>query len=323
MDDDRSLGHECGIFAMEGDADAARLTYLGLHALQHRGHEAAGMVARDGETLRIHKGEGRVHEVFDDAALRSLPGDGAMGHVRYATAGGGGLVNAQPFLVTTRDGSIALAHNGNLTNARALRAEMEARGAVFTSTSDTEVILHLFAASEQKTTINRLVDALRQLEGAFCLLMFVGRRLIAVRDPWGFRPLVLGRRGDTWIVASETCAVDFVRGEVVREIEPGEMLVIEDGAVESLQTFFFLDERSELFLSFSFFRSSSSLSRHGNFKTKETKPLTIAHAESMTWETDTSASGPAAAAAASASSPPEGRSNSTTSGRSISITCVQ
>jgi amidophosphoribosyltransferase len=262
MDADRSLGHECGIFAMEGDADAARLTYLGLHALQHRGHEAAGIVARDGETLRIHKGEGRVHEVFDDAALRSLPGDGAMGHVRYATAGGGGLVNAQPFLVTTRDGSIALAHNGNLTNARALRAEMEARGAVFTSTSDTEVILHLFAASEQKTTINRLVDALRQLEGAFCLLMFVGRRLIAVRDPWGFRPLVLGRRGDTWIVASETCAVDFVRGEVVREIEPGEMLVIEDGAVESLRPFARQDRKACIFEYIYFARPDSVLFGH-------------------------------------------------------------
>ncbi|MEN9787718.1 MAG: hypothetical protein RLZZ299_2982 [Pseudomonadota bacterium] len=232
-----SLRHECGVFGVIDDDDAARTCFLGIQALQHRGQEGAGIVAREGDRLRVHKGPGRVHEVFDDAALRGLPGSAAIGHVRYGTAGGSAPSNVQPFVVLTRDGPVAVAHNGNLTNAAVLRAETEERGAVYTSTSDTEVILHLFAGSDQRTVINRLVDALRRLEGAFCVVMLMGQRLVAVRDPWGFRPLVLGRRGEAWVVASETAAIDAVRGEVVREVEPGELVILEGGGIESIRPF--------------------------------------------------------------------------------------
>lgn len=232
-----SLAHECGVFAIVGDVDASRICYLGLHALQHRGQEAAGIVVRHDGALTGHKGEGLVHEVFDETHLRALQGDTAVGHVRYATYGGGGPANAQPFLVQWREGQIALAHNGNLTNADVLRGELEDRGAIFTTTSDSEVLLHLIAASDQRKLINRLVDALRRVEGAFCLILATGTRVIAVRDPWGFRPLVLGKRGNAWVVASESSAIEFVRGEVIREVEPGEMVIIEDGTVESIRPF--------------------------------------------------------------------------------------
>lgn len=231
------LKHECGVFGIIDDPDAARLCYLGLHTLQHRGQEAAGMVCRKDGALVAHRGTGLVQEVFTEASLRELEGDAAIGHVRYATTGGGHLRNVQPFLVRTKDGQVSIAHNGTLTNADALRVELEERGSIFSSTSDTEVILHLLAASDQKTFINRLVDALRRVEGAYCLLLLTGRRLVAVRDPHGFRPLVLGRRGNAWIVASETSAIDFAQGQVVREIEPGEMVILEDDRVESIRPF--------------------------------------------------------------------------------------
>ncbi len=232
-----SLRHECGVFGVVGDADAARITYLGLHALQHRGQEGAGIVARQGGVLRELKGLGLVHEVFDEPAIRSLPGDAAIGHVRYSTAGGNTLANVQPFLVQWREGQLAVCHNGTLTNAGLLRDELEAKGAIFGRSSDTEVILHLVAASDQKTLINRLVDALGRVEGAWCVLALAGDKLVAARDPWGFRPLVLGRRGDAWIVASESCAIEFVQGTVVREVEPGEMLILDEDGVTALRPF--------------------------------------------------------------------------------------
>jgi amidophosphoribosyltransferase len=244
MSETASLRHECGLFGIVGDPDAARLCYLGLHALQHRGQEGAGIVSRDdaaaasgAASLTVRKGQGLVHQVFDEPTLRALPGDTAIGHVRYGTAGESGPANVQPFLVGWREGQLALAHNGTLTNADVLRAELEERGAVFTSTSDSEIILHLVAGSDQRTLVNRLVDGLRRVEGAFCLLLLTPNRLIAVRDPWGFRPLVLGRKGDAWIVASETCAIELLRGEVAREIEPGEMVIIENGELESIHPF--------------------------------------------------------------------------------------
>ena len=219
-----SLRHECGLFGVLEDPEAARRCYLGLHALQHRGQEAAGIVSRRGSELLGHRGPGLVQEVFDEPQLRSLEGDAAIGHVRYATTGGSNTANIQPFLVRTKDGQVAVAHNGTLTNADALRAELESRGSIFSSTSDTEVILHLLAGSDQKTFINRLVDALRRIEGAWCLLLLTPGRMVAVRDPFGFRPLVLGKRGGAWMVASESCAIEFAQGEVVREIEPGEKI---------------------------------------------------------------------------------------------------
>lgn len=231
------LKHECGVFGVHGDTDASRICYLGLHALQHRGQEAAGIVTRHDGHLSGHRGEGLVHDVFTDGTLRELVGDTAIGHVRYSTAGGAGLVNVQPFQVRTRQGPIALAHNGNLTNAGLLREELEERGAIFSSTSDTEVILHLLAGSDQKTFVNALVDALGKVEGAWCVLVLTADKLIAARDPWGFRPLVLGRRGDSWIVASETAAIEFVQGTVVREIDPGEIVIIDDDGVQSLRPY--------------------------------------------------------------------------------------
>ncbi|MFN7143099.1 MAG: amidophosphoribosyltransferase [Myxococcota bacterium] len=225
------------MFGILDDPDAARLCYLGLHALQHRGQEAAGIVSRRESSLHAHRGEGLVQEVFDESSLRELEGDAAIGHVRYATTGGSNLKNVQPFLVRTKEGQVAICHNGTLTNADALRTELEERGSIFNSTSDTEVILHLMAASDQKTFMNRLVDALRRVEGAYCVLVLTARRLVAVRDPFGFRPLVLGRRGNAWIVASETAAIEFAQGQVVREIEPGEMVILEDDRVESIRPF--------------------------------------------------------------------------------------
>ena len=228
---------DCGIFAITGEPDASRLVGVGLHALQHRGQEGAGIVARQDGVLTQVRGQGLVHEVFTEAAIARLPGSTAIGHCRYATHGGSTLENVQPFLVRDRGGQVSIAHNGNLTNAAVLKADLEARGSIFQSSSDTEVILHLLAQSEQKTFVNRLVDALARVEGAWCLLLMTADKLIAVRDPWGFRPLVLGRRRGAWIVASETAAIELVGGEVIREVEPGEMLILDGEAVESIKPF--------------------------------------------------------------------------------------
>jgi amidophosphoribosyltransferase len=228
---------ECGVFGVFGDRDAARLTALGLHALQHRGQEGAGVVASDGQVLRAHRGRGLVHDVFSDAEVARLVGDRAVGHVRYSTAGGDNLRNVQPFVVATRGGQVAIAHNGNLTNAVALRLELEARGSIFASTSDTEVILHLLATSAQGTFVNRLVDALSRVEGAYSLVLLTEDKLVAVRDPWGFRPLVLGQRGDALVVASETCALDLTDARYLREVEPGEMIIVDADGMRSLRPF--------------------------------------------------------------------------------------
>ena len=258
-DAETDLRHECGVFGVMGDPDAARLTYLGLHALQHRGQEAAGIVARKAGALAEVRGLGLVHEVFDDGALRTLPGDTAIGHVRYSTAGGNRLENVQPFLARWREGQVAVCHNGTLTNAVPLREELEERGAIFSRTSDTEVILHLLASSDQKTLINRLVDSLSRVEGAWCVLVLSGEKLVAARDPWGFRPLVLGKRGDAWIVASESCAIEFVQGQVVREIEPGEMVILDQDGLQSIRPFARKPRRACIFESIYFARPDSTV----------------------------------------------------------------
>ncbi|HEX6617699.1 MAG TPA: amidophosphoribosyltransferase [Gemmatimonadales bacterium] len=225
----------CGIIGVSGIPDAARLTYLGLYALQHRGQESAGIVAidRDG-VARSHRGMGLVSENFEDTTLAALPGDVAVGHTRYSTTGSTVLANAQPCSVATRCGPLAIAHNGNLINAAELRRELVEKGAIFTTSSDTEVLVHLIARSEAETVEGQIREALEQVDGAYSLVMAVGRTLYAVVDSRGFRPLVLGRLGSGMVVASETCALDLVGAHVTCELQPGSFVRIEDGKVTEL-----------------------------------------------------------------------------------------
>ena len=225
----------CGIVGVSGLERAAELVSLGLYALQHRGQEAAGIAAVDGGRARVHKAAGLVAEGFDDDVLSNLPGAMALGHVRYSTAGGPGLVNAQPIVVRYHQGDLAVVHNGNITNARILREELVAEGALFQSATDTEVLVHLIARSRERTPEAQLLDALRQLEGAFSIIVTIGPVLYAARDPWGFRPLILGRRDGGHVVVSETCALDLLGAEYVRDLEPGELVRIEGERVTRLE----------------------------------------------------------------------------------------
>ncbi len=215
---------------------AAETAFLGLYALQHRGQEAAGICAagEDGRT-RLHKGTGAVADIFDERTLRGLKGHVALGHTRYSTAGGAGLQNAQPLVVRYRQGDLALVHNGNITNAQVLRDELVNEGALFQGTIDSEVLVHLIARSRCPTPEEQISEALSRLVGAFSVIITVGDTLFAARDPWGFRPLVLGRRGTGYIVTSETCALDLLHAEYVRDIEPGEMIRIRDGEVTAFK----------------------------------------------------------------------------------------
>ena len=224
MDD--GLHHECGVFGIWNHPEAARMTYLGLFALQHRGQESAGMVVADGAHMQIHRGMGYVDDVFPETVLRELNGRFAVGHVRYSTAGHSFLKNAQPFLAHFAWGGLAIAHNGNLVNAYTLRDQLEREGAIFTTTSDTEVILHLIARSQKWDMVNALLSALQAVRGAYSMVLMTPDTLIGVRDSYGFRPLWLGRRGEAWVLASETSALDLIEATPEREIEPGEVLVI-------------------------------------------------------------------------------------------------
>jgi amidophosphoribosyltransferase len=226
----------CGIFGVYGHPEAANLTYLGLHALQHRGQESAGIVAADGGRFHTHRGMGLVQDVFDSSAMGRLPGRVAIGHVRYATAGGSELRNAQPFAVEYAHGSLAIAHNGNLVNAGELRQRLEAAGSIFSSSGDTEAIVHLLAHAREADFVERLSAVLPQLEGAYSLLFLEQThtpRLIAARDPRGFRPLALGRLKDAFVFASETCAFDLIEAEFIRELEPGEIVVVDQSGLRS------------------------------------------------------------------------------------------
>jgi len=228
---------QCGLFGIYGHPEAARLTYLGLYALQHRGQESAGIVASDGQKLRLEKAMGLVNDVFTDARLEGLVGDKAMGHVRYSTAGDTVTANAQPILIDCHRGQIALGHNGNLVNAAMLRHELEAAGSIFQSTSDTEVILHLYARSHRERLEDAIAASLSKVMGAFSLLFLTNDALVAARDPWGFRPLVIGKLEGATIVASETCALDLIDAEYVRDVEPGELVVIDRKGIRSFRPF--------------------------------------------------------------------------------------
>ncbi len=225
----------CGIIGISGVPDAARLAYLGLYSLQHRGQESAGIVAIDGAgAARSHRGMGLVSDVFPESVLTGLGGDVAIGHTRYSTAGSSVLANAQPILARYREGPLALGHNGNLTNAVQLRRDLVTKGSIFQSSSDSEVLVHLIARSEAREPEDQILDALERVDGAYSLVITIGRTLYAIVDPRGFRPLVLGRLGNGHVLASETCALDLIGATVVREIEPGEFLRLRDGRVEPL-----------------------------------------------------------------------------------------
>ena len=226
----------CGIVGISGIEDASRLAYLGLYALQHRGQESAGIVTIDrGGHPRVHRGMGLVSDVFPDAILEQLPGDVAVGHTRYATMGSTVLANAQPILANYRAGAFAIAHNGNLTNADKLRRDLVAQGSIFNTSSDTETILHLVARSQAKDVEAQLYDALTRVEGAYSLVITVGRSLYAVVDGHGFRPLVVGRLGKGMVVASETCALDLLGARLVRELQPGDFVRIENDTITDLK----------------------------------------------------------------------------------------
>jgi amidophosphoribosyltransferase len=231
---------ECGVFGVFGHPEAANLAYLGLYALQHRGQESAGIVSSDGTDLNVHRAMGEVEEIFTPAVLAKLPGSSAIGHTRYSTAGDKALLNAQPIMIDCNKGKIAVGHNGNLTNAGEWRRKLEHRGSIFQSNSDTEVIVHLIARSQARNFSGALGDALNQVEGAYSLLVLTPEELYAVRDPRGFRPLVLGKVAspgseDAWVVASETCAFDLLNAHYIREIEPGEMVRISRSGIESIR----------------------------------------------------------------------------------------
>ncbi len=235
MFDADSLHEECGVFGIFDHADAGALSVLGLHALQHRGQEAAGIVTYDGNQFIAERHAGLVGDVFgrNSTAAANLKGRSACGHVRYSTAGGSNARNIQPIFADLSGGGLAVAHNGNLTNANTLRAELVAQGAIFQSTSDTETIVHLAARSASLRIVDKLIDALRQVEGAYSLVALTSKKLIGVRDPFGVRPLVLGMLEGSYILASETCALDIIGAEFIRDVEPGELIVVTDAGLES------------------------------------------------------------------------------------------
>src|SRR2546422_3549226 len=230
---DDKLREECGVFGIYGHSEAARMTYLGLYALQHRGQESCGIAVSNGKQIVSERDMGYVSEAFDQTRLDRMPGPSAIGHVRYSTAGEVSLSECQPVLVTCQHGQIAVCHNGNLPFAREERKKLEGEGAIFSSTSDTEVVLHGVARSHAASVAEAIPEVLRDTEGAFSMLFLTPLELIAIRDPRGFRPLALGRLDDAWVIASETCAFDLIEAQYVRDVEPGEMIVISEDGLRS------------------------------------------------------------------------------------------
>jgi amidophosphoribosyltransferase len=228
---------ECGVFGIHGHGEAAKLTYLGLYALQHRGQESAGIATADGARIRAVREMGYVNEIFDQERIATLPGHLAIGHTRYSTAGESKLSNAQPIVIDCVHGQIAVCHNGNIVNAKEIRDQLVKDGSIFQTNSDTEVIVHLYARSSAGGIEEALLDSVRQLSGAFSLAILTKDQLIAARDPHGFRPLALGKLGDAWVVCSETCALDLINATYVRDVEPGEIVVIGRDGLRSLRAF--------------------------------------------------------------------------------------
>ena len=231
------LYENCGLFAVYNHPQASYLTYLGLYALQHRGEESAGIVSYNGREFFIHKELGHVADVFNEDILAKLKGESAIGHVRYSTYGSTNIENAQPLLVKCAQGAIAIAHNGNLVNALQLRKELESQGAIFQTTTDSEIILHLIAHSSHDNLLDSLIEALKRVKGAYCFLLMDENSIITARDPYGFKPLCLGRIKDAFVISSESCALDLIEAEFLREIEPGEVVVINENGLKSVKPF--------------------------------------------------------------------------------------
>jgi amidophosphoribosyltransferase len=261
--------HYCGVFGIYGNPNAAELTYYGLFALQHRGQESAGIVTCDGKQFRMHKGMGLVPQIFDGVALHDLVGHMAVGHTRYSTTGSSHIRNAQPLTVDCGRGQIAIAHNGNLTNASQLREELESRGSIFQTTVDSEIILHLLAQPSFNGVDNNLVHSIRRIEGAYSLVIMTENEIIGARDPHGFRPLSLGKVGDAWVLSSETCAFDLIHAKFVRDIEPGEIVIINKDGVRSIQAFPEQKERAFCIFEYVYFaRPDSNIAGKNVYKVR-------------------------------------------------------
>ncbi|MBP7462230.1 MAG: class II glutamine amidotransferase, partial [Candidatus Delongbacteria bacterium] len=229
------LHEECGIFGIFSHPHAAHMTYLGLYALQHRGQESSGIATTDGRQCYLYKSKGNVHDVFnqDEIIDKYLKGDTAIGHNRYSTTGGNAIENIQPLLINFKKGSLTIAHNGNLTNTRSLQREMENTGSIFQTSMDSEVILHLIARSQCSSLPEMIIDALQKIQGAFSLIFMTPDCMIAARDPFGFRPLSIGKLDESVVIASESCAFDIINAEFIRDVEPGEVIVIEKDSIKS------------------------------------------------------------------------------------------
>jgi amidophosphoribosyltransferase len=259
----------CGIVGVYGHTEAANITYLGLHALQHRGQEAAGIVTSDGDRFHLSKKMGLIGEAFGKGELQGLPGHLAIGHVRYSTAGDSSLRNAQPFAVEYAHGSVAVAHNGNLVNAADLRRRLELDGSIFQSGTDSEVIIHLLARGREPDIESRIVNALKHVEGAFSLVFLAESKLIAARDPRGFRPLCLGRLKDAFIFASESCAFDLLEAEFIREVEPGEVVVVDAKGLRSFKPWTEEGKRFCVFEHVYFARPDSTIDNRSVYRVRE------------------------------------------------------
>jgi amidophosphoribosyltransferase len=261
--------HYCGVFGVYGHPNAAELTYYGLYALQHRGQESAGIVTSDGKQFHAHKGMGLVSQVFTGNVLGELTGQIAVGHTRYSTTGSSHLRNAQPLTVDCARGQIAIAHNGNLTNAAQLRDELEANGSIFQTSVDSEIILHLMAQPGLNGQPNNLIHTIRRIEGAYSLVIMTENELIGVRDPYGFRPLCIGKIGDAWVLASETCALDLIHAKFVRDVEPGEIVAINKNGLTSVQAFPEQEKRAFCIFEYVYFaRPDSNLANRNVYQVR-------------------------------------------------------
>src|SRR5881394_2843565 len=261
--------HYCGVFGIYGHPNAAELTYYGLYALQHRGQESAGIVASDGKQFRTHRGMGLVSQIFSGNVLHNLVGTLAIGHTRYSTTGSSHLRNAQPLTVDCARGQIAIAHNGNLTNANQLREELESRGSIFQTTVDSEIILHLMAQPTLDGHENNLIQTVHRIEGAYSLVIMTEQELIGIRDPHGFRPLCIGQVGDAWVLASETCALDLIHAKFVRDVEPGEIVIINKSGLRSIKAFPLHERRAFCVFEYVYFaRPDSTIADRSVYKVR-------------------------------------------------------